>query len=84
VVNLKIGNQILVDKHRDPQGNFIALTSIDVWKSLEPKLIPEIDLDGIEVDFSGEKVILKARSRGKLKILIEKARSMGINVTGNI
>lgn len=83
MIRLKVDGQILVDKHRDPQGNFVALTISVVWRNLEPKLTAH-DLDGIEVELSGEKVLLKSRSRAKLKALIEKARALGIIVSGTL
>lgn len=83
VVRLRVGEQILVDKHRDPQGNFVALTRINVWSALKPKLSAE-DLEGIEVEFSGEKVLLKSKSRAKIKKVIDKARALGIAVLGSL
>ena len=83
VVRLRVGEQILVDKHRDPQGNFVALTRINVWSVLEPKLSAE-DLEGVEVEFSGKKVLLKSKSRAKIKTIIDKARALGIAVIGSL
>jgi len=83
VVYLKVGEQVLIDKRRDPQGNFVVLTSLSVWRSLQDKIDPELDLEGVEVVFSGEKVFLKSRSRGKLKSLVDKLRSLGITVLGS-
>ncbi|RLF05384.1 MAG: hypothetical protein DRJ60_05660 [Thermoprotei archaeon] len=84
MIRLKVGEHILIDKHRDPQGNFIALTTLNIWKLLEPKLNAEEDLEGVEVDFSGEKVFLKSRSRAKLRAIINKARALGVNVLGSL
>jgi len=83
VVRLKVGEQILVDKYRDPQGNFVALTKINVWRALEPKLGAE-ELEGVEVEFSGEKVLLKSKSRAKIKAIIDKARALGIAILGSL
>jgi len=83
VVRLKVGEQILVDKHRDPQGNFVALTKVNVWRALEPKLSPE-ELESIEVEFSGEKVLLKSKSRAKIKAIIERARALGVAILGSL
>jgi len=83
VVRLRVGEQILVDKHRDPQGNFVALTKINVWKALESKLIAE-ELEGVEVEFSGEKVLLKSKSRAKIKAIIDRARALGVTVLGSL
>jgi hypothetical protein len=83
VVRLKVSEQILVDKHRDPQGNFVALTKVNVWRVLESKLSVE-ELEGVEVEFSGEKVLLKSRSRAKIKVIIDKARALGIAVLGSL
>ncbi|RLF09653.1 MAG: hypothetical protein DRJ68_04110 [Thermoprotei archaeon] len=83
MVYLKVGEQVLIDKRRDPQGNFVVLTSLSVWRSLQDKIDPELDLEGVEVVFSGEKVFLKSRSRGKLKSLVDKLRSLGITVLGS-
>lgn len=82
VVHLKISEQILVDKHRDPQGNIIALTSLEVWRNLEPEL-NVYDLDGVDVEISGKKVFLKSKSRAKIKAIIDKARSLGITILGS-
>ncbi len=73
----------MVDKHRDPQGNFVALTKINVWKALESKLIAE-ELEGVEVEFSGEKVLLKSKSRAKIKAIIDRARALGVTVLGSL
>ncbi|MHC1628742.1 MAG: hypothetical protein ACXQTI_07930 [Candidatus Nezhaarchaeales archaeon] len=78
-----MGEHILIDKHRDPQGNFVVLTTLNAWKILEPKLNVG-DLEGIKVDFSGEKVFLKCRSRAKLKVIIDKAKMLGISVSGSL
>lgn len=83
VVHLKIGEQILVDKHRDPQGNIIALTSLDVWRTLEPKL-DVYDLEGVDIEISGKKVLLKSKSRAKIKAIVDKARSLGVTILGSL
>lgn len=83
VVCLKIGEQILVDKHRDPQGNIVALTSLDVWRTLESKL-DAYDLEGVIVEVSGKKVLLKSKSRAKIKAIVDKARSLGIAILGSL
>lgn len=83
VIRLKIGEHILVDKHRDPQGNIIALTSLEVWRILEPRFNIH-ELEGIDVEISGNKVFLKSKSRAKIKAIVDKARSLGITVLGSL
>jgi hypothetical protein len=83
VVRLKVSEQILVDKHRDPQGNFVALTKVSVWRALEPNLSAE-ELEGVEVEFSGEKVLLKSKSRAKIKAIIDRARALGVVILGSL
>jgi len=83
VIELRVGEHVLVDKHRDPQGNFVALTEINVWRALEPKVSAEV-LKGIEVEFSREKVLLKSKSRAKIRAIINKARASGIAVIGSL
>lgn len=79
-----MGKYFIIDRRRDPQGNFVALTTLSVWKLLEPKLSAIDDLDGVEVDFAGEKVLLKSKSRARLKAIMNKARALGISVSGSL
>lgn len=83
MVRLKVDEQILVDKHRDPQGNIIALTSLEVWRVLEPKL-NVYELEGVDVEVSGKKVLLKSKSRAKIKAIVDKAKKLGITVLGSL
>ncbi|MDH5816434.1 MAG: hypothetical protein QE164_06645 [Candidatus Nezhaarchaeota archaeon] len=83
MVCLKVGEQILVDKYRDPQGNVVALTSLKVWKALEPKL-STYDLEGVQVEISGEKVLLKSKSRAKIKTIVNKAKNLGVTILGSL
>ncbi|MEM2362179.1 MAG: hypothetical protein QXD66_00630 [Candidatus Nezhaarchaeales archaeon] len=83
VVHLKIDEQILVDKYRDPQGNVIALTSLEVWKALKP-VLSVYDLEEVHVEISGKKVLLKSKSRAKIKAIVNKAKNLGITILGSL
>lgn len=59
------------------------MMSLEVWKTLEPKF-NIYDLEGVYVEILGKKVLLKSKSRAKIKAIIDKARSLGVTILGSI
>ncbi|MEM0217320.1 MAG: hypothetical protein QXM73_01020 [Candidatus Nezhaarchaeales archaeon] len=59
------------------------MTSLEVWKVLEPEL-STYDLEGVHVEISGKKVLLKSKSRAKIKTIVNKAKNLGITILGSL